>query len=600
MRFSRILAIIAVLSLSFPLSLLAGEGNDFLSGLEGAIEEGRIDREEALLNLFRYAFEPEAVRADLAVEGGHPIKCLTPSIIRFEESRDRFSLVAAAEIDGYLSGRGGFGKILTSTYDSPGGHFTLSYETIGVHAPPQADVDPVNGVPDYVEWVAEYCDSSWSREIDGLGFNPPDLAVGERYQISFLNMGAYGYTMSTGHGSSYIVIENDFVGFPANQDPEGNQKGAAKVTCAHEFKHASQMNTTGGMAIGGWVELDATWMEDIVYDETNDYYNYLFSGSSISHPDQSLDYGGSGSYEDCIWQHYLTETYDVNIGLEFMQRREVAPTESALASYAEIIAARGSSFTDEFTEFATWNYMSGIYAQESLPAYEEAANGYPTPTMWSVPEVYPDTSSGSVDRMAAHFYQCKGQGTLAGNMRIRFTGEEGKVQSVAILIKRKTTYGGGWFREDVALDSTNSGDHTISFPGIELRQVGVLVINPRKIGTPASYSLILEDGDASTAVGNAVPIAAPFGLDQNRPNPFNPTTSISFVLAERSAPSLVVYNQAGRVVRTLISGESFGAGSHTVRWDGRDDAGREAASGVYLYRLVSDRHSESKRMILIR
>jgi hypothetical protein len=88
-------------------------------------------------------------------------------------------------------------------------------------------------------------------------------------------------------------------------------------------------------------------------------------------------------------------------------------------------------------------------------------------------------------------------------------------------------------------------------------------------------------------------------LTQNRPNPFNPRTEISFTL-ERSGPAaLRVYDAAGRLVRTLVD-RSLEAGPHRVGWDGIDAVGRKAASGVYFYRLVTPGFESAKRMLLIK
>jgi len=90
-----------------------------------------------------------------------------------------------------------------------------------------------------------------------------------------------------------------------------------------------------------------------------------------------------------------------------------------------------------------------------------------------------------------------------------------------------------------------------------------------------------------------------FTLNQNAPNPFNPATSISFSLAEDRNTSLVVYDALGRTVRTLVNGP-LPAGTHTVRWDGRDDTGAAVSSGVYLYRLTAGGVTETRRMTLVR
>ncbi len=69
-----------------------------------------------------------------------------------------------------------------------------------------------------------------------------------------------------------------------------------------------------------------------------------------------------------------------------------------------------------------------------------------------------------------------------------------------------------------------------------------------------------------------------------RPNPFNPRTTVVFALPSAGRAVLRLYDTRGRLQRNLATGE-FAAGRHTVEWDGRDDGGRECASGVYLLRL---------------
>ena len=76
-----------------------------------------------------------------------------------------------------------------------------------------------------------------------------------------------------------------------------------------------------------------------------------------------------------------------------------------------------------------------------------------------------------------------------------------------------------------------------------------------------------------------------FRLRGNWPNPFNANTTIAFDVSKTVPVNLVVYDVLGRRVRALHSGETLTAGQYRTPWNGRDDEGRPAASGVYLYRL---------------
>jgi hypothetical protein len=92
---------------------------------------------------------------------------------------------------------------------------------------------------------------------------------------------------------------------------------------------------------------------------------------------------------------------------------------------------------------------------------------------------------------------------------------------------------------------------------------------------------------------------APTRLRGNAPNPFNPSTAIRFDLAQAGPAGLRIYDVRGRLVRTLVEAP-LAAGAHTVRWDGRSDAGVAVASGVYLVELVAGGSRSEHKMVLAR
>jgi hypothetical protein len=88
-------------------------------------------------------------------------------------------------------------------------------------------------------------------------------------------------------------------------------------------------------------------------------------------------------------------------------------------------------------------------------------------------------------------------------------------------------------------------------------------------------------------------------LDQNFPNPFNPSTTISFGLDTRSEVALRIYDSSGALVRALVAGERP-AGAHVANWDGRDDAGRAVATGIYYCRLDAGGKMLTRKMLLLK
>jgi len=91
-----------------------------------------------------------------------------------------------------------------------------------------------------------------------------------------------------------------------------------------------------------------------------------------------------------------------------------------------------------------------------------------------------------------------------------------------------------------------------------------------------------------------------FSLQQNYPNPFNPSTQIRYSIPSENRVSLKIYNVLGQEIAVLVNNEVMSAGYHTVAWNGRDKAGNQVASGIYLCRLISGTHVQSIKLVLTR
>jgi len=106
---------------------------------------------------------------------------------------------------------------------------------------------------------------------------------------------------------------------------------------------------------------------------------------------------------------------------------------------------------------------------------------------------------------------------------------------------------------------------------------------------------------APDVVTDAEPRRMPmrFALHDAVPNPFNPLTTLSFSLPSGGHVQLVIYDVAGRLVRSLLN-ETRPPGRHDVAWEGLDNRGNPVSSGVYLYRLEVLGFVETKRMVLMK
>ena len=94
-------------------------------------------------------------------------------------------------------------------------------------------------------------------------------------------------------------------------------------------------------------------------------------------------------------------------------------------------------------------------------------------------------------------------------------------------------------------------------------------------------------------------VAAGFKLENNYPNPFNPSTQISFTIAKESHVSLDVYSILGEHVKNITT-KIYPKGNYRLTWNGTNDFGMQVAGGIYIYKLSTDYFTQSKKMILLK
>ncbi len=108
-----------------------------------------------------------------------------------------------------------------------------------------------------------------------------------------------------------------------------------------------------------------------------------------------------------------------------------------------------------------------------------------------------------------------------------------------------------------------------------------------------------QEGEALTFIEEAREIPTQFRLWNNYPNPFNPSTTISFDLPEAVSVRIDIFDVSGRRIRTLLN-EPKVAGTHQVVWNGNDDNGKLVASGLYVYRIHAGNFVQSKKMLFMK
>jgi hypothetical protein len=115
------------------------------------------------------------------------------------------------------------------------------------------------------------------------------------------------------------------------------------------------------------------------------------------------------------------------------------------------------------------------------------------------------------------------------------------------------------------------------------------------------WAVTSSEDPVITGVENDPEIQVPdkFELAQNYPNPFNPVTNIRYTLPKMSHVKIEIFNILGQRVRVLVN-EDKAPGTHSIRWNSLDDRGMRVASGVYIYRMITDKFVQVRKMVLIK
>lgn len=361
-----------------------------------------------------------------------PVKriCGTPTLMEAKQRFSELSPQAQRALSPALFAR----PVLQKSYDHPSGRFRIHYDTTGSGAVRNALIDAnLNGVPDWVDTLGFVLDSIWNKEVIQMGFRAPvrdsfyaPNGGDARFDVYLDELGGaiLGYTAPDSAGgvlgnraTAFMVLDNDYAGIPGYTDPDGPRR-AIRVTAAHEFFHAIQFAYTvyGAEAVGGdvkpyWYEASAVWMEDQVYNEINDYLQYLpfwFDAPELSFRSFSQDFGfdpyrAFRPYAMGIYGLYLSKRFPnppygapVPPGGHTVVRKiwENMASVTGFNLFSAIdnaLAPVGSNFISSLQEFYRWNYFVGgkvpLNAPDTLYGAEAAA--------WPTFELYDQVDSTS-------------------------------------------------------------------------------------------------------------------------------------------------------------------------------------------------------------
>ena len=556
-----------------------------LMSIEEAREIGGLSDDEAILQKFYAAFEPQRLDSRFqAGPGSPPIKCMVPVAQEFEEMRSVLDPSTIVAVESMMQQ-----SAMTNTehsYVSPSGKFILHYDTSGADAVPEAQTlaGAVNaGIPDYIYKAAFAADSSYRYQVEHLGFS--DFSGDAPYEIRFDNFGFYGTTTSSG-SSTYITLHNSFNGFPTNSHPEGKQIGALYVTIAHEIKHAIQYEANrwrGSAGSFNWIEMDATLMEEVVFDDVNDYYNYIKKDFNSTDPSSASIFGRPqnptpGAYYHISWMLYFTEAYGDAFWVDVWNEVAAEPQIPFIDAIDSALFTRSESFGRAHLMNHLWHLGSGeIFADTEFGFREREF--YPTPFTERDLFFIPDSvSQTNLRPLAANYIRANTPAIAIGRPRVRLEST-----APGVGIGMIGVFADGSVRSAIRIDeaATNQQLQT-EWEWNSLNDLYIAVVNTGR-SRSADYTLTLESALPDENI-----------LARNYPNPFNPSTRIEFSINSPKDVRLEIFDSIGRRVTTLINGE-LNKGFHFVDFDGSG-----IASGVYFYRIKTNEQTLTQKMLLIK
>ncbi|MFC1683125.1 MXAN_6640 family putative metalloprotease [Candidatus Zixiibacteriota bacterium] len=621
---------VCILLLSLSLICLGlqrhGSAAAELSAMDAILQaqrQGELDEENALVYRIWSALDPERLPPRFSAYPRKFVKSLTPLLLEIRASWDRLSPRAREQLAPYLlrptePGQEPFAfghsyEVPAAFFDSPGGHFRIWYVT-STSDSPELVYSHGDSIPDWIHLCAQVFDQVWETEIDLMGYRSPpadgswygdeDYGGDSRYDVYVENLDrhyVYGYTQSeffvpsvAPHAAtSYIVVDNDYSsGIYPTRDESG-----LMVTAAHELFHAVHF-AYDALEDRYFMEITATWMEDMVYDDINDYYNYLSSSrnrSIFGDPELSLTtFDGFHEYSSCVWAHYLSERFGSRIIREIWQGciegNSLGATEVALG-------LRISDLASAVNEFAVWNYFTNLRA-DTINFYDEGDN-YPAV------RVYPDNQHANYpvqvesvshppEPLGASYIQLLPQET-PGGLRIKLNGEPG-------VLWKATLVGDGSQNEVIQVPIDGFGHGEAQLLNWSTYSSVALVVTPVAL----SGSAVQFDYQAVPDSTLTQPQELATSLGQNYPNPVTEgRTVIPVTIGRGVRSSLNIFTVDGQLVRQfdwgyLPAGQYYGPDLETGEWDCTNAEGKRVSAGVYLYQLQAGDVVETRKMVVVR
>lgn len=568
-----------------------GREHPGLRALDRDLADGRITRAFAVEQQLRLIAAPQTVAAAYA-SGDEPIgmKCLTPLLMEAEHlGIDTGGILnAGMSVDAVQN--------VEQLLVSPMGLFEISFYLEGVHAIDPSDSDQ-SGTADYAEITAAAADSSYRHMVGTLGFRDPFPTKNKpiRINIRSLSSGVYGFVSSFTSPAAAISVQANYdrPQFIKNDD-ENKPIGALKVTVAHELKHILQsVIVSPGMNPYSWIEMDATLMEEVVYDNVNDYYNYLNNSQSVfGNPSRSVI---PGNYYHSSWALYFAESLGMSFWVDVWQRIQAQlPMPNMLTAMDAAAMNLGTTLGSEVTRNYLWHLASGPNQREGY-GFSEGSK-YPAIKLDSTlvnPGTDVELAVNLTNNFAARLFMLDFSDKVweeDEGLRIYFKSNSNNQQFNVGLV---AFYADGEVEEFIPVRTSETELITTpEFDYARLSKLGIALVNTGGVSTSGMLSFKQQLGVNLSETNPDVPYQT--AILPNYPNPFNPSTSIPVDLSKSGNVMVEVVDLLGRRVAVLADGFKS-AGRHVLQFE----AGG-LSSGMYIVRLSGDAGVSSRKVTLLK
>jgi len=320
--------------------------------------------------------------------------------------------------------------------------------------------------------------------------------VSNKFHVYFKDMPYYGYCVPenveyapvngfpSGTASAWIVVENDFYGFPLNDvDVTGLETirtGALKVTQAHEFMHALQFNLN--VYQSGWLmESHATWAEDAVYDGINDWHWYI--NRFFASP--SLPIFNRFVYGSAFFQNWISENYGVNAPRQIWEAAKSMSAADAIKSVAfggswnAMAAFAWDQATMDISDFTT-DATSSI---QPNPARLLRTTHDAYPVSVTIPAATKQTGNGAPYGLGSNYVEFT-PGSTSGTLTLSFDGADDFAWRVSAIV-----YGSGTPTVvPITLDTESAGSVTVNGFGKQVTRVLLAATIADREGVQVPYS----------------------------------------------------------------------------------------------------------------